>query len=233
MLRATTNEENGLPLGEWPMLSTYAEIRETGGDRIPLLERLPGLTRRLLPETGGQLSEQDARAFTDQWMRCQLSVRAYFTSYLSDRSAIDDCIQEVAIVAWKKGPRDEGADAFLAYCLACARRIAKGEVRKKYRHPQVSLSPDVLSSLAETVAHMEQEETMEPAARISALQSCLDSLKSAPRRLLELRYTSREPAALQREAEATGTSRDALYKKLERLRALLRDCVLRKSALSE
>ncbi|BCU77919.1 hypothetical protein [Luteolibacter sp. LG18] len=233
MLRATPTDESAMPLGDWPLIPAYVEAPPESGGRVPLLDRLPGLTRRLLPELDTRLADQDTDAFTRQWVGCQLSVRAYLTSFLSDRSAIDDCIQEVALVAWKKGPRDAAPDAFLAFCLECAKRIAKGEVRKKYRHPQVTLSPDVLSSLAETVAAMEQEETREPAARISALQSCLESLKSAPRRLLELRYASREPSALQAEAAATGISRDALYKKLERLRALLRDCVLRKSALAE
>lgn len=197
------------------------------------MEKFPEIARRFISDAGTALSEADTDEFTRRWLGCQLSVRAYLTSYLGNHPAIDDCIQEVAILAWKKGPQDGEHDSFLGFCLACAKRVAMAEVRKKYRHSQVTLSPEILGSLANTVALMEHEERDEPAARISALQICLESLAAGPRRLLELRYASREPAALQSEAEATGTSMAAVYKKLERLRAILRACVIKKSALSK
>lgn len=140
----------------------------------------------------------------------------------------------MALLAWKKGPRGIHVnEPFLAFCLACAKRIAMAEVRKKYRNRAQQLSEETIASLADTVALMEQREMQEPVARISALQNGMDSLEPAPRRLLELRYSSKDQTALQTEAKATGKSMDAIYKKLERLRTLLRDCVTRKSHFSE
>jgi DNA-directed RNA polymerase specialized sigma24 family protein len=210
-------------------MPAFAHTPESG-DNFPLLGKLSQMTRADLSNTASGLSAPDAGEFTAHWAGAQLSVRAYLNSYLSDRSAIDDCIQEVALLAWKKGPHGAPAGAFLGFCLACAKRIAMGEVRKKYRNRLHLLSPDILSTLSDTVATMEQEDPTSPAFRISALQGCLDMLEAAPRKLLELRYSSKDPAALQKAAKESGKSIDALYKKLERLRTLLRDCVAGKSS---
>jgi DNA-directed RNA polymerase specialized sigma24 family protein len=69
-------------------------------------------------------------------------VRAFLNSFLSDRSEIDDCLQEVAVFAWKKGSPGLGRDAFLGFCLNCARKIVSGEIRKKYRRQRL-LSPEM------------------------------------------------------------------------------------------
>ncbi|MEO5916500.1 MAG: sigma-70 family RNA polymerase sigma factor [Luteolibacter sp.] len=215
-------------------MSAFAHTSLEGDDSFPLQGKLPQPARGVFPESANGLSQANAEDFTLHWSRTQLSVRAFLNSYLSDRSSVDDCIQEVALLAWKKGPRGHAEnEPFLAFCLACARRIAMAQVRKKYRNRFQMLSPDTIASLADTVATMEQQEVREATVRISSLQSCLDSLEPAPRRLLELRYSSKDQTALQKEAKSTGKSMDAIYKKLERLRALLRECVTRKSTLTE
>lgn len=215
-------------------MSSYLQTSHDPDDGLGLLGKMAGMTREQPEGSTNRLSQSNAEDFTVHWARSQLSVRAFLVGYLSDRSSIDDCIQEVALLAWKKGPRGKAeSEHFLAFCLACARRIAMSEVRKKYRHRSCQLSEETAASLADTVARKEQEEMTESSVRIAALQGCLEALEPAPRRLLELRYTSKDQTALQQEAKATGKSIDAIYKKLERLRALLRDCVTRKSPLTE
>ncbi len=215
-------------------MSAYARTSLEGDDNFASPGNLPQVSRGVLPESANGLTQEDAEDFTLHWSRTQLSVRAFLTSFLSDRSSVDDCIQEVALLAWKKGPRGHAEnEPFLAFCLACARRIGMAQVRKKYRNRFQMLSTETIASLADTVATMERQEMREASARISSLQSCLDSLEPGPRKLLELRYSSKDHTALQKEAKSTGKSMDAIYKKLERLRALLRDCVVRKSTLTE
>jgi RNA polymerase sigma-70 factor (ECF subfamily) len=187
-----------------------------------------------LPSAGGRIvaansvSSPNADEFIERWTTAQLPVRAFLNSFLSERSEIDDCLQEVAVLAWKKGPTGLGPDAFLGFCLNCARKIANGEIRRKYRRQRL-LSPEMALSLAEAAASREvEEQAVERAPRIAALQSCLEALEPAPRRLLEIRYSQQDPTALQQEAAVSGSSIDAIYKKLERLRKLLRDCVTKK-----
>lgn len=162
-------------------------------------------------------------AFSDHWMACQVSVRAYLASRLYDRSLLEDCVQEVALVAWKKAPLEAGRRAFLGHCLACARLIGMAAARKQGKSPLQFLPPDVAESLAETVARQDLEE--DPAERLAALRSCLTKLDETQRRLLAMRYAPEGTPRLKDEAKRLGKSLDALYKKLERLRMLLRDCV--------
>ncbi len=169
-----------------------------------------------------QSSEFDAH-----WAACRVSVRAYLSSLISNRSDVEDCIQEVALIAWKKGPLGEGQRAFLGHCLATARLIGLATSRKLGKSRVQFLPPDVALSLADEVAQQEQAESA-PADRVLALRACMSRLDDEQRQLLGLRYTANAPARLDEVAKSQGKSPDALYKKLERLRTSLRECVSRR-----
>ncbi|MBK1882809.1 sigma-70 family RNA polymerase sigma factor [Luteolibacter pohnpeiensis] len=214
-------------------MTDFAPTPFESGNSFPLANKLLQMSQGPPTNARSALSQPAPEAFTALWAEAQLSVRAFLTSYLSDRSVVDDCIQEVALLAWKKGPQDSTPEAFLGFCIACAKRIAMGEVRKKYRSKLRLLDPEIISSLADTVVSQELQETTPPVERLSALRRCMDKLGPEPRRLLETRYFSKDPTALKRIAESGGKSMDAIYKKLERLRSRLRDCVDAKSSQSE
>jgi RNA polymerase sigma factor (sigma-70 family) len=167
----------------------------------------------------------EVREFSQQWGRSQLSVRSYLRSLLGKGAAVDDCLQDVALVVWKNGPRNVEPHEFLAYSLACAKRISLARIRKSSRDKITILDPDVALALADVVAAQEQASTVDSSEKISALRQCVDSLAEDHQRLLQLRYFSEDPAALKKEAEFLNKSLDGLYKRLERLRALLKDCV--------
>jgi DNA-directed RNA polymerase specialized sigma24 family protein len=138
---------------------------------------------------------------------------------------LDDCVQEVAVIAWKKGPMDEGDSAFLGHVLATARLIGLAAIRKKQDSRLQALSPEVAVALAEKVAAQEEAEQDSANQRLAALRQCLGKLEPEPRALLEARYFSEGGERVKAEAQRLGKSLDALYKKLERLRDLLRACV--------
>ncbi|MCW1883894.1 hypothetical protein OKA04_04090 [Luteolibacter flavescens] len=179
-----------------------------------------------LAERAGALAE---REFSLRWMETHAPVRHFLLGFLSDRSVVDDCLQEVALIAWKKGPRDGSPEQFLAFSLECAKRLAMAEVRKKYRTKKKLLSLETHAALATRAMEFELRDAHSPRDRVSALRSCMASLEPPARRLLELRYASQgDPSVLKGEARKTGSSMDAIYKKLERLRALLKVCVTSK-----
>lgn len=173
------------------------------------------------------------RAFTDLWQRSQRSIRAYLASFIPDGSLLDDCVQEVAMVAWRKSPVDAGESAFLGHCLACARHIGMAARRKKHGDRLQLLSPEVAQALADTVAARERPVAHDPSQRIEALRNCLDRLKPDQRELIELRYGGDLSRSLTEEAKVSGKSLDSLYKRLERLRTLLRQCVSRQLSPQE
>lgn len=172
------------------------------------------------------VEEHKLLVFSQQWARHQLSVRAYLASFLGNSIAVDDALQEVAVVVWQKGPWEADASAFLGYCLACARRIALA-ARRKLNDPRMELlSPAAAAELADQVALQEQRAA--PAdERLQALRKCLEKVQPEQRELLESRYAGESKEELRAFSKRGGKSMDALYKTLERLRELLRACVER------
>lgn len=178
--------------------------------------------------TGTALAGQDAervRRFSEFWQQSQRSVRAYLASFVPDGSLLDDCVQEVALVAWRKGPLDDGEQAFLHHALACARHIGMAARRKFHGDRLKLLSPDVAQGLADAVAAVEP--APEPTDRVEALRHCIGKLSDDQQALIRLRYGDDSASELSKEALRAGKNLLTLYKRLERLRAVLRDCVTR------
>ena len=175
------------------------------------------------------LAEADRKllVFTQLWTQHQSTVRAYLASFLSNSIAVDDALQEVALVVWQKGPWEGDASAFLGYSLACARRIALAARRKQGDTRMELLPPEAAIALADRVAFLEQQETVPPGDRMLALRRCLGNMKPDLRELLESRYSGASKEELRQHSKRVGKSLEALYKTLERLRGLLLTCVNR------
>lgn len=183
-----------------------------------------------LAECGHASDELDRiNAFSERWMRCQPVIRAYLSSFIPDPGMLDDCVQEIAIVAWRKGPLGVDHSVFQGHCLACARRIGLAALRRKGRDRLQFLSPDVAQVLADTVALRQSQPLISSPERVEALQHCLSQLKPDQRELIDLRYKGSGMESLPEEAKRLGKPVDALYKRLERLRDLLRKCVARQT----
>ena len=178
-------------------------------------ELVPGM-----PDTDRKLL-----VFTQQWTQHQPAMRAYLASFLGNSIAVDDALQEVALVLWQKGPWEGDPSAFLGYALACARRIALASRRKQGDPRMELLSPDAATALADRVALQEQQDSLPSGDRMHALRSCLEKLKPEHRELLELRYSGESKMALRTFSKRHGKSMEALYKTLERLRDVLRACL--------
>jgi RNA polymerase sigma-70 factor, ECF subfamily len=171
-------------------------------------------------------SDRKLLAFTRLWTLHQSSVRAYLASFLGNSIAVDDALQEVALVVWRKGPCDEDASAFLRYSLGCARRIALAARRKQGAVWLELLSPEAATALADRVAFLEQQSVPNP-ERMHTLRRCLEKLQPEHRELLEFRYSGESKEELRGLSKRVGKSMEALYKTLERLRDVLRSCVER------
>lgn len=172
-------------------------------------------------------TERKQIVFTQQWTQHQAVLRAYLASFLGNSIAVDDALQEVALVVWQKGPWEHDASEFLAYSLACARRIALAACRKQGDARLELLSPEAATLLADQVVFQEQLESDAPNELMRALQKCLGKIKPEHRELLESRYSGQSKDELHVISKRAGKSMDSLYKILERLRERLRACVER------
>ena len=201
------------------MAKSHPLMFEDGGNG---LSQRSGADLPSLAET-----ERKQLVFTQQWMQHQSVLRAYLASFLGGSTAVDDALQEVAVVVWQKGPWDGDSSAFLAYSLACARRIALATCRKLGDTRLELLSPETANMLADQVVFQEQQDAAAPDELMHALRKCLEKVNPENRELLESRYSGESREELAQLSKRVGKSMDALYKTLERLRERLRNCVER------
>jgi RNA polymerase sigma factor (sigma-70 family) len=175
---------------------------------------------------GGRFPLAEADRFQSLWSAARVSLGSYLACFVPHRAMIEDCLQEVAVLAWQKAPKERGPDEFLAYCMGCAKRVAKVAIRKQRIGRLQFLEPDVAQSLADAIT--EQGPSMaESDQRLVALRHCLDQLDPAQREILDARYNRAESDSLKHEAERRRRTLDSIYKQLERIRTALRNCVTR------
>ena len=137
---------------------------------------------------------------------------------LAQPAEAEDLLQETAKVLWKKFDEFDSSLPFLPWAKAFARfevlnYLGRQRTRKKY------FSNQMVELLAEEWELVESQHD----ARILALECCVEELPADSRRLLNDRY--RDANSLQEVAARTGTTPNALYKTLQRVRKALRDCV--------
>jgi RNA polymerase sigma-70 factor (ECF subfamily) len=134
-----------------------------------------------------------------------------------------DVLQETSVALYRKFAEYDPAKPFLAW----AYRFAYLEILKQRERNQRGnrhLNPDLIERLAR------EREPYEPVlqARLLALEHCLEELPPADQDLIRQRYQSKAPTdELVRQA---GASRRTLFRKLDRIRRWLHDCINRRVA---
>ncbi|MEM7231777.1 MAG: sigma-70 family RNA polymerase sigma factor, partial [Planctomycetota bacterium] len=135
----------------------------------------------------------------------------------------EDLLQETAKALWKKFSDYDAAKPFLPWAKTFARYevlnyLERQRTRRKY------FSDEMVELLA---AEWELVDAQHD-ARILALELCVEALPEKSRRLLKDRYGDAD--SLNELAVRTGTTPNALYKALQRVRTALRECINRRVA---
>ena len=159
------------------------------------------------------------RKFVAFYLQTRVPLRAYIYGFLKNSEAIEDCIQETCIVVWDKQQEGWSLDEYQKFSYATARFKALSWLKKHQPKKHVQLSPAMMERLADSTLEVEQDQ------RISTLNDCLDRLSPEQRSILDARYEAADSQALQLLANRLNRKVDSLYKQLERLRTILRDCV--------
>lgn len=172
-----------------------------------------------------ELGESDkVRRYTEYYLETRPALKAYLSSFLGGNdTAIEDCIQETGMVVWSKWDGQWQLDDFQKFSFVTGRFKALSWLKKHKPAKQMLLSPSIMESLAAKSLELQRDE------RLDRLQQCMEQLKPEHRQVLEARYESADSKAVGELAKKMGRSVDAVYKQLERLRTVLRDCVSKKS----
>ena len=158
--------------------------------------------------------------FVRRFVRCQQDLYAYIVTLVPNIADAQDILQETAIALWAKADEYRLDEPFMPW----ASRFAWFQVRKfrmyqaRRRRHVVSLSDEALEALAADRAGFDSA-----ASRGPLLEQCVEKLADADRLLLRQRYDSR--TSIREVAKLLGVEPAQLYKRLERIRQSLLDCV--------
>jgi RNA polymerase sigma-70 factor, ECF subfamily len=152
----------------------------------------------------------------------RLRLTACALAIVRDAHAADDVYQQVVLAALKKPDGFREPEHVRAWAIRTARHRAVDITRARR---MLSLNEAVLDMLE---AQWSATTADALAARIDALEGCLDKLPPRGQEVLRLRY--REGLACNEVARHLGRTLDAVYQNLSRLHQLLRKCVERELA---
>ena len=144
-------------------------------------------------------------------------VRSFLRGLLPSWSEVEEVAKEASLVAWRKFDDFEEGTSFGGWLLTIARFEALKYRRRVARSPLVFVD-DVWDLLAEEASGEGVQQI-----RRRHLEGCLEKMDISKRELL-LKVHS--PGVVMREvALQAGKSEQAFYKIIQRLRAVLLDCV--------
>ena len=169
------------------------------------------------------MTEHDNRhrqyeAYTRLFLRNEGKVRAFVRAMMASDVGVDDLVQEVALVAWRKfSDLEEGEEFGLWACVIARYEVLKW--RRKNARDRLVFSEQTLNLLA--TAELESVDLRE--RERLALDACLQKLPADQRTLVMSVHTPSSSVA--RIAEETGQQAKRLYRKVSSLRLVLLDCV--------
>jgi RNA polymerase sigma-70 factor (ECF subfamily) len=197
--------------------------------------RVEGGIDHPVPGGGEDSAATSPLALDGFWQNC-LALRPKLASYLRamlpDHHAVDDCLQETYLLMAERY-REAGADDFSPLAFTCARNKARSWLAKQKVGRLEMIDPELMVKVAEAAAEAGAPSQEIHSVRIEALRDCLSRLKPEDREVMEARYGEDSNASLTTLATSSGRRMDALYKKLERLRSVLKQCVTAKLAARE
>ena len=152
-------------------------------------------------------------------LRHENALRAFARSLLPDWDAVDDVLQDASVIMWQKLGQLDDEEGFLPWGKVIVRFHCYRYLEQKKRKGAV-FSNELVAILADEAEQYSEEDHSK---RRQALESCLGKLSSPERELVLAPYLHH--GRIKELAELGGTSANALYKKLGRLRNRLRNCV--------
>lgn len=173
-----------------------------------------------MPALGNVTREPDRELFVRLLMRHDRAIRAYLRGLLPSALDVDEVMQEVCVVAWRKFGELDDPENFGRWTCVIARYEVLMYRRTKARDRLV---------LGEDIERLMADEGLEELGmrqrQLEALEGCLGKLPSERRSLVMRLYAAEAP--MKTVAEQVGKTPEALYKLLSRARRELLDCVER------
>lgn len=175
------------------------------------------------------MSEQDRKdRFARAMVDAQPSLFAYVMSLVARSGDAHEVLQQTNLILWQKWEEFDATQGESFSAWACG--IARFEVLARYRDR--SRDRHVFSEQAMLkLADMPGVEADEVSARMLALQTCLEKLEPAHRKMILMRYAS--DGSVPQIAESVGRPARSVSVTLSRIRKSLFECVTRETAAED
>ncbi len=145
-------------------------------------------------------------------------LRRFVRSLIPTEVDADEVVQRTAIAAWRKFDQFDPATNFMRWACVIARFEALA-YRRKMARDRLVFREDILELIADEGA----EETDLRRREHQALEECMEQLDPRQQQFLTLAYT---PGVKVKElAERAGSTAEAFYMRLKRLRDRLGRCI--------
>jgi RNA polymerase sigma-70 factor (ECF subfamily) len=138
---------------------------------------------------------------------------------LGSRNDADEVFQEVSLLIWRDWDKFDSSRDFVRWAGGYAVNVVRNQRRKSTDRP--ILSDELLDQIAET--RNRSDDRLE--ARRKALEGCLEELQQDQQQLVAQCYSGSD--SIRALASSRNVEPNAMYKRLERLRRILFDCVQR------
>jgi RNA polymerase sigma-70 factor (ECF subfamily) len=164
--------------------------------------------------------DQAVAAFIARYTQHQQEIYRFILMMMPNPTDAKDVLQETAVALWRKREDYDGSRPFLPWACRFARFHVLNHCKKK-KKAGVLLEPEALDAIMHD--YTSPEEPLQ--SRATVLRGCLAKLPERDRKLIADRYENR--ATLREVAERTNDNVQTLYKRLQRIRKRLYDCVNR------
>tara|TARA_R110002096_G_scaffold74283_2_gene176099 strand:- start:161 stop:694 length:534 start_codon:yes stop_codon:yes gene_type:complete len=158
--------------------------------------------------------------FVQLFAQNERHIRAFVRSMGLDWTSVDDVVQTVSLVMWRKWDQFDPDTDFMKW----GRVIARFEVlkfRRTMARDRHVFYDDLIELIAD--ASLEREAQVSNEHYVECLQACLDTLPEQSRELIRAAYEGDK--SIKEVAADVGKSATALYKALDRIRKQLQGCI--------
>ena len=160
----------------------------------------------------------EKQPFVELFLRHQDDVYGFVATLLPFGDDAEEVFQRTSLILWEKHDEFDQTRDFCVWANGIARNVARNYLREKRRQGPV-FSESVMDLLAES--HARAASAIDD--RLQFLSTCIDKLSDARQKLLQQCYGNEE--SIKSIAAEEGLSPAALYKRLDRTRMQLIECI--------
>jgi RNA polymerase sigma-70 factor (ECF subfamily) len=163
-------------------------------------------------------NERSQRQFLRLFLASEPDLRRYVAVLVPNLEDADEVVQQTAAVLWEKFDQYDPALPFTPWACRFALNISRQWLARQRRWAAI-LREDFAMQLIRRRDAIESQID----GRLRHLENCVGKLPTAQRSLIDGYYSRR--VGVERLAEESGRSVDAVYKALQRIRHVLAACI--------